>query len=161
MHKPLFFIMSLKVILSKWLPHLWEASELKLGAAKHEWWVSHILVLGYFGKNGIKVVLLSMSGNIWIFHQEVSGHFADVYNMLEIVINQDALAYFNSLAPGKFEWNFTHVIFKWILVIDVWGISCEIALIWMSLDFTDDQSKLVQVMPEPVLTQISVAIWHH
>ena len=25
-------------------------------------------------------------------------------------------------------------------------ISCEIALIWMSLDFTDDQSKLVQVM---------------
>ena len=41
----------------------------------------------------------------------------------------------NLLAPGKFEWNFRHVIFKWILVIDGWGISCEIALIWMSLDF--------------------------
>ena len=27
-----------------------------------------------------------------------------------------------------------------------WGISSEIALIWMSLDFTDDQSTLVQVM---------------
>ena len=27
-----------------------------------------------------------------------------------------------------------------------WGISCESALIWMSLDFTDDQSTLVQVM---------------
>ena len=26
------------------------------------------------------------------------------------------------------------------------GISCEIALIWMSLDFTDDQPTLVQVM---------------
>ena len=52
----------------------------------------------------------------------------------------------NSLAPGKFEWNFRHVIFKEILVIDGWGISCEIALIWMSLDFTDDQSTLVQVM---------------
>ena len=52
----------------------------------------------------------------------------------------------NSLAPGKFEWNFRHVIFKQILVIDSWGISCEIALIWMSLDFTDDQSTLVQVM---------------
>ena len=38
------------------------------------------------------------------------------------------------------------VIFKWILVIDGWGISCEIALIWMSLDFTADQSTLVQVM---------------
>ena len=53
---------------------------------------------------------------------------------------------FNSLVPEKFEWNFRHVIFKRILVIDSWGISCEIALIWMSLDFTDDQSTLVQVM---------------
>ena len=52
----------------------------------------------------------------------------------------------NSLAPGKFDWNFRHVVFKQILVIDGWSISCEIALIWMSLDFTDDQSTLVQVM---------------
>ena len=52
----------------------------------------------------------------------------------------------NSLAPGKLEWNFRHVIFKQILMIDGWGISCEIALIWMSLDFTDDQSTSVQVM---------------
>ena len=53
---------------------------------------------------------------------------------------------FNSLAPGEFECNFRHAIFKRILVIDGWGISCEIALIWMSLDFTDDQSTLVPVM---------------
>ena len=33
----------------------------------------------------------------------------------------------NSLAPGKFEWNFRYVIFKQILVIDYWGFSCEIA----------------------------------
>ena len=39
-----------------------------------------------------------------------------------------------------------HVIFKQILVIDDWGICFEIALIWMSLDFTDDQSILVQAM---------------
>ena len=52
----------------------------------------------------------------------------------------------NSLAPGIFEWNFRHVISKRILVIDGWGISCEIVLIWMSLDFTDDQTTLVQVM---------------
>ena len=38
------------------------------------------------------------------------------------------------------------VIFILILVIDGWGIPCEIALIWMSLDFTDDQLTLVQVM---------------
>ena len=39
-----------------------------------------------------------------------------------------------------------YVIFKRILVIDGWGISCEIALIWMSLDLSDDQSTLVQVI---------------
>ena len=54
--------------------------------------------------------------------------------------------HFNSLAPGKFEWKFRYVIFKRILVIDGWGLSSEIALIWMSLDFTEDQSTLVQVM---------------
>ena len=58
----------------------------------------------------------------------------------------ELLGTLNSLAPGKFEWNLRYVIFKQILVIDGWGISCEIALIWMSLYFTDDQSTLVQVM---------------
>ena len=53
---------------------------------------------------------------------------------------------FNSLAPGKFKWNFRQVIFKQILVNDGRGFSCEIALIWMSLDYMDDQSTLVQVM---------------
>ena len=52
----------------------------------------------------------------------------------------------NSLAPGKFEWNFRHVIFKQILVIDDWGISCEIALTWKPQDLTDDKSTLVEVM---------------
>ena len=42
---------------------------------------------------------------------------------------------FNSLVPGKFEFNFRHVIFKQILGIDGWGIS--------------------------MLTQICVAIWRH
>ena len=32
------------------------------------------------------------------------------------------------------------------LVISGWGISCEIALIWMLLDLTDDQSTLVQII---------------
>ena len=63
--------------------------------------------------------------------------------------NQNTFFYvpiINSLAPGNFGWNFSYVIFKQILVIDGSGISCEIALIWMSLDFIDDQSTLVQVM---------------
>ena len=53
---------------------------------------------------------------------------------------------FNSLAPGRFEWNFRWFIFKVISVVDSWGIDCEIALRWMSLDLTDDKSTLVQVM---------------
>ena len=52
----------------------------------------------------------------------------------------------NSLALGRFEWNFKQVIFKLILVIDDWDISCEIALRGFSLDLTDDKSTLVQVM---------------
>ena len=50
------------------------------------------------------------------------------------------------LLPRKFEWNFIHVIFKEILVIDDWGISGEIALTWKPQDLTDDKSTLVQVM---------------
>ena len=54
--------------------------------------------------------------------------------------------YINSLAPGKFEWNFRYLILQIISVIDGWGISCQLALRLMSLDLTDDKSTLVQVM---------------
>ena len=37
------------------------------------------------------------------------------------------LVVINSLVPGEFEWNFKHVIFKQILVLDGSGNSCEIA----------------------------------
>ena len=30
--------------------------------------------------------------------------------------------FFNSLAPGRFEWNFRYIIFKLMLMIDGWGI---------------------------------------
>ena len=52
----------------------------------------------------------------------------------------------NSLAPGRFQFNFRQVIFKLILVNGGWGIPYEIALRWMPLDLTDDKSALVQVM---------------
>ena len=52
----------------------------------------------------------------------------------------------NSLAPGKFEWNFRSLIFQIISVIDGWGISSEIGLRWMLLDLTDDKSTLVLLM---------------
>ena len=52
----------------------------------------------------------------------------------------------NSLAPVRFEGNLRQVIFKLIVVIDGWFISCKIALRWLSLELTDDKSTLVQVM---------------
>ena len=53
----------------------------------------------------------------------------------------------NSLSPGKFEWKFPQVIFRLInSVIEGWGISCEIAIRWKSLDLTDDKSTLVMIM---------------
>ena len=65
--------------------------------------------------------------------------------------------YVNTMAPwitrilthwplGDLNEILKNVTFELILMIDGWGISCEIAPIWISLEFTDDQSTLVQVM---------------
>ena len=43
---------------------------------------------------------------------------------------------FNSLAPGRLNWIFRWAIFKLMLVIVGWSISCEIDLRWISLDLT-------------------------
>ena len=51
-----------------------------------------------------------------------------------------------SLTPGKFEWYFRYLIFQIISVIDGWGISCELAIRWMSINLNDEKSTLVQVM---------------
>ena len=101
--------------------------------------------------------------NDWIFHCILLWNSVNLYHCLDLIWGVEVwysitnctvnilgcfilIQSINSLAPGRFEWNFWHVIFKQILVIDGWGISCEIALIWMSLDFPDDQSTLVQLM---------------
>ena len=52
----------------------------------------------------------------------------------------------NSLAPGRFQFNFRYLIFKLHLVNGGWGMSYEIGLRWMPLDLTDDKSTLVQVI---------------
>ena len=67
------------------------------------------------------------------------------YNVIRFLQNHHN-RHLNSLALGKFEWNFRYLIFKIISVIDGWGISCELGHKWMSLDLTDDKSSLVQVM---------------
>ena len=68
-----------------------------------------------------------------------------MYIKLMSIIQTKVEKLFISLAPGKFEWNFSYLIFKKILMIASWSISCELALIWMLLDLTNDRSTLVQV----------------
>ena len=52
------------------------------------------------------------------------------------------------LLIGRWEllMKFQIKIFKLIWVSDGWGITCEIALRWMTSNHTDDKSTLVQVM---------------
>ena len=52
----------------------------------------------------------------------------------------------NSLATGRFEWSVRYVICELISVIDDWGVSCTIDPMWLSLEFNDDKSTLLQVM---------------
>ena len=52
----------------------------------------------------------------------------------------------NSLSPGRFEKKIRQVIYKLILVIDGWTVSCYIVLIWLSSDLPEETSILVQVM---------------
>ena len=63
----------------------------------------------------------------------------------------------NSLAPGRFQFNFRLVIFKLILMNGGWGISYEIALRWMPQDLTDGSGNDLELsgnkpLPEPMLT---------
>ena len=95
--------------------------------------------------------MMWVSGN-WGLLQYHSTSWYQYLQAVIIMVVTNSLApgrcgwYLNSLAPRRFERNFRKVIFKLILVIDVWGISCEIVLTWMPQDLTDDKSSLVQVM---------------
>ena len=56
---------------------------------------------------------------------------------------RNQLAELNSLAPGRFWWNFWKVIFELISIIGDWNISGN------------------KPLPEPMWTQVCVAIWLH
>ena len=53
---------------------------------------------------------------------------------------------FNSLAPGRSEYDSKYVIFNLVLLIGIFRSSHDNALRWMPQDLTDDKSTLVQVM---------------
>ena len=45
---------------------------------------------------------------------------------------------------GRLKWNFRYIIFWLILVTDGWGVSCEIAIRWISMNLTGVKSALPQ-----------------
>ena len=82
-----------------------------------------------------------------ILHQQFSSYIGDKpLPRCRMQSGATGPKWINSLSPGTFERNLKEIIFMLILVINGRGISCEIALRWISLDFIDDQSTLVQVM---------------
>ena len=79
---------------------------------------------------------------------------------------------FNSLAPGKFEWNFRYVILKWMDFSNSWLRNllwnCPsmnvTGLNWWSVNIGSGNGLVPsgnKPLPEPMLTKISVAIWCH
>ena len=94
----------------------------------------------YWRRSGWRLLVLTLA---WLI-EWMGWKGAWIYMMTSS--NGNIFSATGHLCPEKFEWNFRYVIFKRILLIAAWGISCEIAMIKMSLKFTDGQSTLVQVM---------------
>ena len=109
---------------------------------------------------GVPPYLLSCTW-IWDLFQRhnTSTHLAEQYRYIKLI------------GPWEIWMNFLYVIFKQILVIDGWGISCEIALNmnvtglnWWSVNIGSGNGLVPsgnKPSPEPILTYIPVAIWHH
>ena len=71
----------------------------------------------------------------------------------------------NSLNPGGYGSNFASFIFILIIQNGSLCTQCEFALWWTLQNLTDEESRAVpdvtKPLPEQMLTQIYVAIWHH
>ena len=77
-------------------------------------------------------------------YQNTNSHYTDKTVLSSVILitgipilGKKLHLYINSLAPGRFQFNFRQVIFKLTLLNGGWGISYEIALRWMPLDLTD------------------------
>ena len=107
-------------------------------------WPLNWLVGGTFWGCGQSNLIVSPSEVVLIISGWESNDWSPVWHQASSKVSDNL-----TLWPlGNFNEIFRYVIFKQMLVIDGWNISCdcEIALMWMSLDFTEDQSTLVQVM---------------
>ena len=82
----------------------------------------------------------------WLGIKQVPSHHLNkgLWSLMHVCVS--CPEWVNSLAPGRFKFNFRKVIVKLTLVNGGWGISNEIALRWMPQDLTGDKSTLIQVM---------------
>ena len=110
-----------------WLAKLWRDCisdknkvHLRTRDALHSLQVDHEVVVVF----GCGVTLDGIKYPWWLFI------------LLQCISWEFDLCRINSLAPGWFKVNFRRIIFKLILVVNGWGISCETTLIWLSLDHT-------------------------
>ena len=117
------------------MPSQWETT-LHCKVISH--WLGASTNWSLLGMTFSKFLLLSMIDSRFMFCQNISKWLMRWYDIMAF----DRLTHW---PLGNLN-EILDIIFKQILVIDSWGIFCEIVLIWMSLDFTDDQSTLVQVM---------------
>ena len=69
-----------------------------------------------------------------------------VFFVRECFIVGDWLVTYKLIGPLEIGMAFYMSNFKLILVIDSWGTSRQIALIWTLVDLTDEKSTLVQLM---------------
>ena len=139
---PLFIRLWRMCIIEKWIldVSLFQDNLLKMLPA-----VSAHVCLGHNRLNNrwCGGVLFSIRASTPNFLASNTSNLVHVYQQLILMSKENALTHW---PLGNLNFILDIIIFKRILVINGWDISCKITLIWMSLDFTDDQSILVQVM---------------
>ena len=142
-------------------PLLKPMSNHQLGLLEFTWVQCHRKYISY-------ISLVWVSNLRWQPHLPGADEFRNVDGGCGSIVPAIIL---NSLATGRFQFDFRKVIFKLTLVNGYWGISDEIVLRWMPKDLTDDTSTLVQVMAwchqatnhylSQCWPQICVAKWCH
>ena len=118
------------------------------------------------------MLLNSFSQSIPVLAQDGLKYNVQSVFMIVLWLLMASSGHFNSLPPGRCGYDFK-LTFKSISGLYILHISCEIASRRTSQDRPDDWSALVhwcrwwlgafrnKPLPEPMLTQISFAIWHH
>ena len=121
-----------------------QSKSLSHPAAPYDWYELTIIFLVLNLWYSKKTVFISWLQMPWLL---VSPGYQQVFrSSLKFIVTPPRDQWVNSLSLGKFEGNFVEVNFKLMLMTDGSGIYVEIDFRLISLDLTNEKSKLVQVM---------------